>query len=492
MPISIDAYLKAQGFSAHPFATTNAEREVAVLPSFFIRVAWFDWLVGNPAQPESVILFAPQGYGKTSHRLEVARRVGQRRRAPALVVTINDFSPLVHPSIEQVSLDSYLMMIRRATIEALDAHLALASPHHAQQQWDARTAAYFHALLLLFAPRRAIGRPAPPDADAYVEALRSEVIGPKEWLKELARLAGALGFASVYCLVDGVDELSETRGSPARMFRLLSPLLDAPGLLQECGFAFKFFLPQDIEVEMQQQRIGRLDRIPHRVLTWSEAQLLAMLSQRLISFNRSSGTSPLTRVRTFQDLCCADFDVDRYLAQTAAHSPRTLIDLARLILEEHCQRATDPEALIDTEAIQAGVQRGIVYTAPATPPATLAAPQPHLAPAVPLLFMDERGDIWVGERRIESKLPGLMRRCFEYLWNQRHQRVGYQELLDELYGSSLEQRGDPRSSLEKLIRRLRETLEPGRPSSQRYIETQTGSGYVLRNFRDEDPTSVYV
>ena len=84
MPISIDAYLKAQGFSAHPFATTNAEREVAVLPSFFIRVPWFDWLVGNPAQPESVILFAPQGYGKTSHRLEVARRASQRRRAPAL------------------------------------------------------------------------------------------------------------------------------------------------------------------------------------------------------------------------------------------------------------------------------------------------------------------------------------------------------------------------------------------------------------------------
>src|SRR5262249_49165264 len=112
-------------------------------------------------------------------------------------------------------------------------------------------------------------------------------------------------------------------------------------------------------------------------------------------------------------------------------------------------------------------------------------PVRDLGPAIPTLFMDQRGDIWLGERRMEAKLPGLMRKCFEYLWVQRRQRVTYEELLDELYGSNLDQRGDPRSSLDKLIRRLRETLEPGRASSYNYIETQTGSGYVLRNFRDE-------
>src|SRR5262249_51811173 len=112
MPISIDSYLEAQGFSAHPFATTSAEHEAAVLPSFFVRVDWFEWLVGNPAQPESVILFAPQGYGKTSHRLEVARRAGERRDIPALVVTLTDFSPLLETSVERVLLDSYVALIR--------------------------------------------------------------------------------------------------------------------------------------------------------------------------------------------------------------------------------------------------------------------------------------------------------------------------------------------------------------------------------------------
>lgn len=489
MPISIDSYLKAQGFSANPFATTSAEREVEVLPSFFIRAEWFDWLVGNPTQPESVILFAPQGYGKTSHRLEVARRAGERRDTPALIVTVDDFSPFFQTSNCQVSLDTYITLIRRATLEALDTQLAQSPRRWAELSRHNQIDGYFYALLQRFAPRRVIGRSLPPDTDTFSRAIAGEVIGTKEWLKELARLANCAGFASVYCLIDGIDELQETRGNSSAMFQLLSPLLDAPGLMQGCGFAFKFFLPRDIEAEMKQQRIGRLDRVPHRVLAWNEQQLLTMLSQRLITFNRSSGTSPLTRIRTFQDLCEADFDVDLFLAQAADRSPRTLIELARLILEEHCQRADDQVELIDTETIRAGVQRGIAEAQPHQVAASIELPMPQpvraLMPPVPVLYMDERGDIWRGDRRVEAKLPGLMRRCFEFLWQRRDRRVTYDELLHELYGSSLDQRGDPRSSLEKLIRRLREVLEPGRPSSYNYIETQTGSGYVLRNFRDE-------
>jgi len=494
MPIRLDQYLTTQGFAAHPFATTNAEREVSVLPSFFVRVSWFDWLMGNPSQPESVILFAPQGYGKTSHRMETARRASERRNAPALVITISDFSTLLHDGIEHVTFDTYLTVIRRLTLEALDTQVGLWVQRGAKLDQEPGVAAYLHALMQLYAPRRIIGRLPPPGVDDFVKAIRSEALGHKEWLQELSRVAAYAGFASVYCLVDGIDELMETRNQPAMMFRLLSPLLDAPGLLQECGFAFKLFLPQDIAAEMKLQNIGRLDRIPNRMLTWSDDQLFNMLSQRLVSFNRFSGTSPLTRVRTFQDLCQADFDVDRYLVRAATGSPRRLIDLARLVLEEHCEQASSVEELISAESVYRGVRRGLnndappapttsapVTTTPALPPAPKSSVRAHGSPP---LFIDDHGDIWLGVIRLSIALTALQRRFLDYLWQHRHQRVSYDELFQELYGNNLDKRADPKESIDKLARRLRRQLEPDNPASQTYIELQSGSGYVLRNFRD--------
>src|SRR5215207_2992611 len=170
MPISLDSYLKAQGFTAHPFATTNAEREASVLPSFFVRVSWFDWLIGSTSQPESVILFAPQGYGKTSHRMETARRAGKRRDAPALVITISDFSTLLSQGVEHVTLDAYLTLIRRLTLEALDTQLGLAAQRRARLDQEPGAAAYLYALMQLYAPRRIIGRAPPPGADDFVQA----------------------------------------------------------------------------------------------------------------------------------------------------------------------------------------------------------------------------------------------------------------------------------------------------------------------------------
>src|SRR5262249_14748442 len=150
---------------------------------------------------------------------------------------------------------------------------------------------------------------------------------------------------------------------------------------------------------------------------------------------------PLTRIRTFQDLCAADFDVDLYLVQAAGHSPRTLVNLAKLILEEHCQRANTAEELIATDTIHVGVQRGLAdaqsYHEIGSIDLPALQPVRDLAPAVPALYIDGHGDIWMGERRMETKLPALMRRCFEYLWQNRHRRMTYDELLNELYGESL-------------------------------------------------------
>jgi DNA-binding response OmpR family regulator len=71
----------------------------------------------------------------------------------------------------------------------------------------------------------------------------------------------------------------------------------------------------------------------------------------------------------------------------------------------------------------------------------------------------------------------------EYLWQHRDRTVTYDELLSALYGDNKDDRGDPRSSLDKIVRRLRALLEPGLSGSRTYIDVQPGVGYVLRNIR---------
>jgi hypothetical protein len=489
MGINFSAYLQARGFSANPFATTNAEQEVEYLPSFFVRVAWFDQLVGDPQNPQSLILFAPQGHGKTSHRLEVARIASERRDAPALVVTLNDLSLLVHDGIDHVSLNTYVSIIRRLTLEALDSYLLATPLRQTKLQLDPDLFARYCALLRLYAPLRLLDKQVPSTIDVFTSAFERVMLGAKEWLQEIAYLARCAGCASVYVLLDGVDELQETRSSPDRACKLLQPLLDAPGLLQGSGFAFKFFLPQELEEPIRRLGIGRLDRIPVRSLTWTPAQLLHMLSQRLNSYSLISATAPIGRINRFQDLCeTSGIDIDSYLVEAAFCSPRRLLDLTRQIVEHHCIIASSVEEPIRIDTVYSVVAS--VMSPALARPAQLPPPQSvdgaiMAEDALPLLYLDEKGDIWLGQKLLEENLPKRLRQCLEYLWSNRHRSIRYDELLEAVYGHDLQERGDPRSSLDKLIRRLRETLEPGQTSSHTYIEVRAGIGYVLRNFREQ-------
>jgi hypothetical protein len=476
MAISLEAFLKARRFISHPFSTTNAEQERDRLASYFVHVSWFDQLVGDPRQPESLILFAPRGHGKTSHRLEVARLAGRRRDAPALVIPFTEFDLLA--SAATLDIASYLPIICRATLQGL-ADLLYEHPERERLlQRDPLIHARFGALLQLYMPLRAIGLDFPPaPTQELLTAFRSTQLGATAWLKELSSLAQQAGLASVYFLIDGVDEQSATSDQPQAALQLLKPLLDAPALLQECGFAFKFFLPDLLEAPMREQGIGRIDRLPIYHLAWNDVDLQAMLSKRLTRFSLVSPTSRIGAVHLFKDLCERDVDGDAQLVKAANASPRRLIDLARQVIHEHCQRVDDPLAPIGASTFA----RVLAEQMPVR-----AAPAPTLiATESAALYFDSRGDVWLGaERRTARPLPKLLRRCMEYLWANRHRTVHYHELQQALYGDTLMERGDPRTSCDKIVRRLRLILEPGKQHSQTYIAVQPGTGYVLSNYRE--------
>jgi hypothetical protein len=488
MPIPLEKFVQAHHFKANPFGTTNAEQEQEHLSSFFVHVPWFDRLVGDTQRPESLLLFAPQGHGKTTHRIEVGRIAGNRRVNPALVVHFTDFDVLFEAQQQSPQSNPYLRLLLQKTLLALDELIYTAPERGDRLQRDQAMRKRFHALLTMFAPLRAYERGFTrqhPDIAELVTAFEGMQMGMQLWLRELSSLTQAAGFSSVYVLIDGVDELAATRAVPETALNLLRPLLDAPGVLQESGFAFKFFLPESVEALMRQHNVGRLDRIPLYTLRWTDSELHTMLSRRLVSYSLLSETNQIVAVQTLRDLCDDCFDIDSAFVEAAQTSPRRLLDLGRRLIEQHCRAVDDPEQLIAEETarrVLAEVERVPVSVAAVPPHVPPPAPS---EPGVPLLFFDQRGDLWLGNEKLnENPLSKQLRTCMQYLWDHRHETVRYEDLLHALYGDGLMNRGDPRNSADKIVRRLRAILEPDKSGSNTYIRVQPGTGYELRNFRD--------
>lgn len=505
MPISLEEFLRAHHFIHDPFATTNAEQEQTHLSSYFVRVSWFDLLVGNPALPESLILFAPRGHGKTIHRLEVARRASSFRDAPALVVSFTDFDLLLKDDIESIEIETYLRIIRQKTLEALDQHLSQQRNQERFFNDNEATFAQFCALLHLFAPLKALRRRTRSSlTDQYIEAYQQTTLSLKDWLKELSEIVQQAGFTSTYFLIDGIDEWMRTSNNLTDVApRILQPLLDAPGVLQECGFAFKFFLPDTLEPALHSHQVGRLERLPVYKLSWTEEDLLIMLSRRLTASSLINDTSGIGYVNQVSDICEV-FEADKYLVQSTFPSPRRLIDRARQLLIYHCKHTTDPDAFISEETFRAIVpnvpsSQSMNKAAPtsARPASVIASeaiksspiypPVTTEQPVAPLRF-DDAGQIWLGNEIIiddPRKLTRLMRICMEFLWTHRGRTVRYEELQQALYPQDFELRQDPKASCDKIVRRLRELIHHNKNNAQTYIAVQPGIGYILRNFADE-------
>lgn len=251
MSISIREYMREQGFNRNPFETTTAEQEKDFLPACFVRAPWFDDLVGNPQQPQSFLLFAPRGYGKTSHRIEL-KRILTQQSPPVLTLELTD------TNIPQTSmtLDVYRDTICQMAIRQIQDSVR---GSYDRQQWLQVSAIYpyFQGYQHRFAPmdvREAFDR-----FDDFKQQTRSW--GLLQWLRQLNEIAQAVGFNGVYVLIDGIDESNHTVANPEAMWNQVAPLLNAPNILQESGVAFKFFLPRALGDYMRQWHKGRLDRL---------------------------------------------------------------------------------------------------------------------------------------------------------------------------------------------------------------------------------------
>lgn len=358
----VNLWLTSMYVKDNPFGTNNADEERDNLSSFFVSPSFFYRLLGHPTRPQSVILFAPRGHGKTACRFEVARIAREYTTPPILPIHLVEFDSLAEIVQQQDSpllLSSYIPLIIRNTLKALTDEVEKDSTHKTRQEKNSAMVARFCALNTLYLePDQHIFSYPPASTFDMVQYYQQTPLSLHDYLKTLIALVQHIGFACIYILIDGIDETPQTSDNPALALELIRPLLELSGSFEGMGVAFKFFLPDILETLMRQQQIGRLDRIRTYHLKWTDDDLHQMWRLRLSSYSRISETESKGVVLSFYVLCEGEDDVDSLLIKAAQGSPRKLIALGREIVETHCYENNPSERdVIPMATVQAVLER---------------------------------------------------------------------------------------------------------------------------------------
>lgn len=381
METGLERWLKALGFEANPFAYREAGND-PYLNRYFVAPPYFDEILGNPELPQTAIVFAPRGGGKTALRVMVdyhcLEGLTKNRVLSALYTDFTRIVEAVGYDLTQITprLHSYEILTHMvvALTEWLVNHLnALQRLNESQKvhlEWYllyfgdyispyqasilAREGMNFH--LWRWEARKRIGflrsdRELPSGINY---ALRGrEFLPPAQLLDEFAGLIGLLGFDAIYVLVDRVDEFPLTAANPGAMIALLEPLVADLTLMNLTKVVFKFFLPARLEEAILAVPTIRPDRLIIRRVEWTDKALLQVIHRRLQAFSDYS---------CLDELCVPELRgrIEREIVALAKGSPRNLVRLGELLFSEQGRiSATEAEQewAISEEAWEAAKQR---------------------------------------------------------------------------------------------------------------------------------------
>lgn len=375
-------FLSRLGFHDNPFQFTNADDEEH-LQSYFVPPPFFDSVWGNPDVPQSHVIFAPRGVGKSAQRRMIEY---QALENDVFTITYDRFEGLAGVDLANLGTDYHLRNImrigllgflleywtrgmqapsfsraEREQIEALCRHYvgkitrlealsALKSLRTLSSKakdllrdWSGPLTALISTALATQGVRYGKFDLGSPQRD---ESLDAPTKGHIEILRDLIK---SIGFRSMYVLIDKVDETPETGNSDEASFLLVKPLLRDLELLQLKGVAFKFFLWGNLEP--YHRKYARPDRLQQFELSWNQSDINKMLSRRLAAFSndRVTNLGQLTEA----DLAAAlQFTVVAF----ASGSPRDMIRACQEILSEQLQLNPDSE-MIGARAILGGISK---------------------------------------------------------------------------------------------------------------------------------------
>ncbi len=525
---ALDKWLATLGFSrGNPFARTDANLERDLLPAYFVEVADYERIKGEP----TVLVIAPPGGGKTAIRVELASQVAPCvADATMLGVECIELGSLIDrsPDADQVTLRECVGWLLQAGLRALLDALCGPVPDgtvagDTTRNWQRRRArasrltpltrvrlAHFlgehhrsllsmkdlygrlHAMNPSFEPSLATFQRATEqhalrelveadslcqDASALLLADLSDYAAiPTDTTTSVAdldvfrQLAKEAGYSQVQFLIDDLDV--QGSGKTEVQAQLVEALLVSAPASMHLGFEYKLFLTPAICDRLEKLMAEHRERLaPAAVcVRWTDKQLKRLLQERLVAY--SDG-----RVSDLAQLCepmptqAADGQVihlarwlEGQLVQVARGSPRRLL----LASQSLCQAHVDSSG-----------GRGLLSQAD-----WKAARSSLLALMPVVLYLSE--DIsraWVGDKAI--KLTLQERRILQALvahegWCDRL------TLVDEAWGAK---GGVSDETIDQAIKRLRRKLGDT-AEDPIFLHTERGRGFSLLNYEVQPGSGV--
>jgi hypothetical protein len=471
LPETLNRWLASRGFHGNPFGRWNAEYEKD-LAGYFVDLAGFDERLRLELLRSTVpcVVFAQRGCGKTAQRQMLAARCRPLTKNSTWLAV-----PYTYGGFERAlgSAGGDVQQVR--PVHHVDALLNLALKallRESKQDQKVKKALAgsdivpgLAAYVAHFAPHLADTLPASGAKDSL------DILDSVEILQGFSALLQGVGLDLCVVLVDGLDEFLPTGDDPADAVSFLSSLLGRLPLIECPGWAFKFFLPQELEPAVSASAWFRPDRIrTFSSIAWSDADILALIGQRLIHF---SNREPL-----YTDLAqlCEDAlasIIDKELVSLSMNLPRAALILADMLLQEHCHQTNPPEriALQAWEQVKERWQYRRAHfepgeSRPAGPPVeAIAGETGH-----PVLWIeDDSGLVWLGSREIRTEINPRDYSVLACLHRHKLEVCTRKTIAQEAW-EAVDGEGVSDAAINQSIMRLREVLKQFAPDVQ-YIET---------------------
>jgi hypothetical protein len=276
MPVS--QFLSQFGFTADPFQSTNANDE-PLLEHYFVPPPYFASVLGDTAHPQSQVILAPRGGGKSAQRVMIEKH--SLANSDFMCITYDSFETPDGFRPENATWEYHINQINRLLLIAIlvsideleGAAEYLSEPQ--KQFLKAGVERYLGSLsaqqfdlaidaLKNFGDRaRDLWRQYGGVVAVFINAVMHKYgLGDLKVPEEIARrldeslryqfktyldIITTLGFRSTYILVDKVDELSITSKNAEQVEAFIDALITDLPTLEERSVGFKFFLWDMIE-----------------------------------------------------------------------------------------------------------------------------------------------------------------------------------------------------------------------------------------------------
>lgn len=364
-------WLKDLGFHYNPFEYLEASQD----PNLH------DYMVGLDTfslawEPVSALIFASAGGGKTAMRIYTARSCwfgpGSLHTLPISYYLPNHYNSAefftreAHwPGLAQAAATSLLTAIiyqpqrylnsapavQAALVSLLDCFLLSPLERYLDILESVKTGGRIPALLdPAFAAPQAVEI---DKLEALCAGLRQALRlkqpcqdDPAAGFDDMLQLSlDALGFRSIYLLLDGVDSYPSINQSPAGMARAVAPLLaQVPGW-EARHIHLKGFLPLEVEEEIQRLLPAVDAPIGVTGIQWDVPRLAEVIRRRV--YRATQGMYGSLDAISAQEVR----DVETYLAKSCQPLPRELLRLVDTLLIVTYQRIRGQDGQVEMQDI---------------------------------------------------------------------------------------------------------------------------------------------